>query len=41
MGLRVEGWVEVDEVDGVVRDVMAKDVEVVVVVEDVGLHSCQ
>ena len=40
-GLGIEGWVEVDEVDGVVGDVMAKDVEVVAVVEDVGLHSDQ
>ncbi len=29
----VEGWVEVDEVDGLVRDVVAEDFEVVAVVE--------
>ena len=34
----VEGRVEVDEVYGVVGDVMAEDVEVVAVVEDVGFH---
>ena len=40
-GLGVEGRVEVDEVDRVVRDVVAEDLEVVAVVEDVGLHSGQ
>jgi hypothetical protein len=35
--VRVEGRVEVDQIDALVRDVAAKDVEVVAVVEDVGL----
>lgn len=29
----IEGWVEVDEVDGLVGDVVAEDFEVVAVVE--------
>lgn len=33
-----EGRVQVYEVDGLVRDVVAEDVRVVAVVEDVGLH---
>lgn len=32
----VEGWVEVDEVDGLVGEVVAEDFEVVAVVELVG-----
>ncbi len=41
VGVRVEGRVEVDDVDALVGDVVAEDVEVVAVVEDVGLHSRQ
>jgi hypothetical protein len=37
--LELERWVEVDEVDGLVRDSPAPDVEVVAVVEDVQLHA--
>ena len=40
-GLGVEGRVEVDDVDALVRDVAAEDAEVVSVVEDVGFHSGQ
>ncbi len=34
----VEGWVAVDEVDGLVLDVLAQDFEVVAVIELVFLH---
>src|SRR3972149_5096790 len=34
----VERWVQVYQVDGVVRDVVAEDVQVIAVVEDVRLH---
>ena len=37
-GLRVEGRVEIDEVDAFVGDVVAEDVEVVAVEEDVGFY---
>ena len=41
VGVGVEGRIKVDQVHRFVVDVAAEDVEVVAVVEDVGLHSRQ
>ena len=40
VAVAVERRVEVDEVDRRIRDVAPEDVEVVAVVQDVGLHAC-
>jgi len=39
VAIRVEGRVEVDEVDAGVGDVATEDLEVVAVVQDVGVHA--